>query len=74
MKHYHLTPGDAGWELKERGSNRPVLSARTKEEAMRMALSYLSEREGSVAIHDREGRVREERTYQLSADPRRFEG
>ncbi|MBU3055254.1 DUF2188 domain-containing protein [Pseudomonas indica] len=70
MQNYHLSPADGRWVLREEGSDRAVLEAATKEEAVTRMREYMQQRTGSVKIHGRDGRVEEERTYPRDLDPR----
>ena len=71
IEWYSLTKKGDEWRMEKDGSNRPVVSAGTKTEAMQKMSGYLRSRGGSVRILKRDGKVQEERTYPRSKDPMR---
>jgi hypothetical protein len=69
LDRYHLTKRAGGWRLERAGSNRPIVSAETKMEAMQRMRRYMATHDGSVRIHKMNGQIQEERTYPRSRDP-----
>ncbi|HLV12616.1 MAG TPA: DUF2188 domain-containing protein [Trueperaceae bacterium] len=63
MRQYHVMPTRYGWELRERGGGVSVHTAATRDEAIRFAQELVGGRGASVAIHDRDGRIEDERTF-----------
>lgn len=74
MDTYHLTKKKDEWRLEKAGSNRAVVRAKTKAEALKRTSEYMSKRKGSVRIHGTDGKIQSERTYPRSADPRSSKG
>ena len=74
MDQYHLTKKGSEWRLEKAGSNRAVVKAGTKEQAVQQMRGYMKGKEGSVVIHKQNGRIQEERTYPRSKDPRGSKG
>lgn len=69
---YHLVKESGEWQLREQGSREALLAADTKSEAIDKLQDYMDSREGSVAIHGVDGRIREHRSYSPSEGPQRF--
>jgi len=74
LPKYHLTKKGDDWRLEKAGSNRAVIKADTKAEAIQKTRAYMESREGSVRIHKTDGKIQEERTYPRSKDPKSSPG
>ena len=74
LQRYHLEKKKDEWRLRKAGSNRAVVKADTKEDAILEMRGYMKTHEGSVRIHKVNGRLEEERTYRRSKDPRGSKG
>jgi len=76
MDNYHATSKEGVHKLTREGAARAsVVFEGTQREAHRQFAEYMQTHPGSMKIHnEHNGRVREERTYPGSADPRRSKG
>lgn len=74
LDKYHLTKKKDEWRLEKAGSNRAVVKADTKAEAVQKSRHYMAKNGGSMRIHKEDGKIQEERTYPRSKDPRRTKG
>jgi hypothetical protein len=74
LDRYHLTKRKNDWRLEKAGSDRALLKAPTKVEAVQKTRRYMKNREGSVRIHKVNGKIQEERTYPRGKDPRSSKG
>ncbi len=74
LKKFHVTKKNDEWRMEAAGSNRAVVRAPTKAEAIQKVQNYMKTHEGSVRIHKEDGRIQEERTYPRSKDPRGSKG
>lgn len=74
LDKYHLAQKGDKWRLEKAKSNRAVVSADTKAEAMDKMQNYMKTHSGSVRIHKQDGTIQEERTYPGSKDPRKTPG
>jgi len=74
LDKFHLTKKGNEWKLEKENSNRAVVKADTKAEAVQKMREYMQTHEGSVRIHKEDGKIQEERTYPRSKDPRRSKG
>jgi len=74
LDKFHLTKKGNEWKLEKANSNRAVVKADTKAEAVQKMREYMQTHEGSVRIHKEDGKIQEERTYPRSKDPRRSKG
>ena len=74
LDKFHLTKKGNEWKLVKANSNRAVVKADTKAEAVQKMREYMQTHEGSVRIHKEDGKIQEERTYPRSKDPRRSKG
>ena len=74
LQRYHLQKKNDEWRLRKAGSNRAVVKADTKANAILGMRGYMKTHEGSVRIHLENGRIQEERTYPRSKDPTRSKG
>lgn len=74
LDKFHLTKKGNEWKLEKANSNRAVVKADTKAEAVQKMRKYMQTHEGSVRIHKEDGKIQEERTYPRSKDPRRSKG
>lgn len=74
MDNYHITKKGEKWTLQKEGSNRPIRTADTKTEIMAQMKDYMSDKIGSVKIHNGNGIIQEERTYQRKNDPAKSKG
>ncbi len=74
LDKFHLTKKGNEWRLEKANSNRAVVKADTKAEAVQKMREYMQTHEGSVRIHKEDGKIQEERTYPRSKDPRRSKG
>ena len=63
LDQYLLTKHRDQWRFEKAGTNRTIVSATTKAEAMRRMRGYMSTHGGSVRIHKANGQLQEERTY-----------
>ncbi len=65
LQRYHLSKKNDEWRLVKAGLNhRAVVKADTKAVAILKMQGYMKTHEGSVRIHNSNGRIQEERTYQ----------
>ena len=69
LQRYHLQKKNDEWRLRKAGSNRAVVKADTKENAILEMRGYMQTHEVSVRIHKVNGRIQEERTYPRGKDP-----
>ena len=69
LDRYHLTKRGDVWRLEKAGSDRALVKASTKAEAVQKTRRYMKNREGSVRIHKVNGKIQEERTYPRGKDP-----
>ena len=74
LDRYHLTKRGDAWRLEKARSDRALLKAPTKVEAVQKMRRYMKNREGSVRIHEVNGKIQEERTYPRGKDPRSSKG
>jgi hypothetical protein len=74
LDRYHLTKRNNEWRLEKAGSDRALLKAPTKAEAVQKMRRFMKTREGSVRIHKVDGKIQEERTYPRAKDPRSSKG
>ena len=74
LDRYHLTKRKNEWRLEKAGSDRALVKASTKAEAIQKTRRYMKTRKGSVRIHKVNGKIQEERTYPRGADPRSSKG
>ena len=74
LERYHLTKRNNQWRLEKAGSDRALLKAPTKAEAVQKMRRFMKTREGSVRIHKVDGKFQEERTYPRAKDPRSSKG
>ena len=74
LDKYHLTKRGDAWRLEKAGSDRALVKAPTKAEAIQKTQRYMKNREGSVRIHKVNGKIQVERTYPRSKDPRSSRG
>lgn len=74
LQRYHLQKKNDQWRLRKAGSNRSLLKADTKENAILEMRGYMKTHEGSVRIHKANGQIQEERTYSRGKDPRWSKG
>ena len=71
---YHLTKRGDEWRLEKAGSDRALLKAPTKGEAVQKMRRFMKTREGSLRIHEVDGKIQEGRTYPRGKDPRSSKG
>jgi hypothetical protein len=74
MDNYHVIHTENGWELHPQGSTEAVLTAKRKEDLLGQLPGYMEGKVASVKIHNREGRIEDERSYPRTSDPRRSKG
>ena len=74
LDRYHLTKRKNEWRLEKAGSDRALVKAPTKAEAIQKTRHYMKTRKGSVRIHKVNRKIQEERTYPRGADPRSSKG
>jgi hypothetical protein len=67
MEIFHLLPNGGCWNLTPEGSNRPLATFNTKEEAIASAGRFFGEQAGSLKILREDGTVEEERAYPTTA-------
>ena len=76
MRRMDIVKTDDGWKAKSGGRTVPGTKAPRKTDTVKQtaARAKASKEPVSVRIHDRKGRIQEERTYPRSADPRKSKG
>ena len=74
LAQYHLTKRNNEWRLEKAGSDRALVKASTKAEAVQKTRRYMKNREDSVRIHKVNGKIQEERTYPRGKDLRSSKG
>lgn len=79
MRHYHISKHDKGWQLKQAKADRAQFTAATKEEAVKKAAAWARKNASdadpiSIKIHGVDGKIKDERTYPRSADPKGSKG
>lgn len=75
MDKYHVTKHPNGWGLKKEGASRATKVTTTKSEMMKeIKGGNHSSKPSSVKIHGADGKIKEERTYPRSSDPRSTKG
>ena len=74
MENYHITHDEDRWVLREEGDKRALLEASTKEDIINETRDYMKLRTASVKIHNKDGKIEEERTYPRDQDPRATKG
>lgn len=74
LDKFHLTKKGDEWRLEKEGSNRAIVKAETKAEAVKKMQEHFKRNEGSVRIHKQNGTIQEERTYPGSKDPKKSKG
>ncbi|HWG91533.1 MAG TPA: DUF2188 domain-containing protein [Candidatus Thermoplasmatota archaeon] len=67
--NYHVTPHPQGWAVKREHAERASSVHGTKEEAVRAGIDLAKRHEGSLRIHNQDGRIQEERTYREDPYP-----
>lgn len=67
---YHVVPNkEGGWNVKQEGVNAPLITTQTKEQAVDLGRGQAQNSQGQLIIHDREGKIQEERTYRKDPFP-----
>ena len=74
LDRYHLTKHGDEWRLEKAGSDRALLKDPTKAEAVQKMRRFMKTREGSLRIHEVNGKIQEERTYPRGKDLRSSKG
>lgn len=69
-KLFHLTKKGSEWRLERAGSNRALVKAPTKKEALQRSRGYLRKNGGTLRIHKENGQIQEVRTYSQRTNPR----
>lgn len=70
---WHVLPHEEGWQVKREGSQRATDVTSKQQAAINRAVRIAKNNKPSqVFIHDRNGRIRDERTY--GSDPEEYEG
>jgi len=70
---WHVTTHENGWQVKREGGQRSSAVTSKQQEAIDLAVRIAKNNKPSqVFIHDRDGRIRDERTY--GDDPEEYEG
>ena len=70
---WHIMPHPQGWQLKRRGGKRATRVTEKKKESIKIGKKIATNNKPSqLVIHDRDGRIRDERTY--GSDPRDIPG
>ena len=59
LDKFHLTKKGNEWKLEKANSNRAVVKADTKAEAVQKMREYMQTHEGSVRIHKEDGKIQE---------------
>jgi hypothetical protein len=61
---WHVLPHPAGWKLKRRNGERATRVTEKQGEAIKYGIKLAQNNQPSqLVIHDRNGRIRDERTY-----------
>jgi hypothetical protein len=72
-KRWHVLPHEEGWQVKRDGAKRATDVTEKQQSAIDVAVRIAKNNKPSqVLIHDRNGRIRDERTY--GDDPEEYEG
>lgn len=79
MKNFHLTKSPDGWQVKQEKTDKPLLTAETKEKMLDAWRAYADKHATlqdpySLKIHGLDGKIQEERTYPKAADPKGSKG
>ncbi len=74
LDKFHLTKKGDEWRLEKAKSDKALVKAGTKKEAMQKMMKYMAKREGSVRIHKENGKIQEERTYPRYKDSKKSKG
>lgn len=61
--NYHLSLKENEWRLEKEGSNKAVIAAATKSEALEKTADYMDGRDGAVFIHKKNGQFEQSRKY-----------
>jgi hypothetical protein len=69
MDNYHLVRDGKEWKLRRQGASRSALTFDNKQDAVPGSAAFMRDHGGSLKIHDKKGKIQEERTYPRSADP-----
>lgn len=72
-KRWHILPHEDGWQVKREGAQRATDVTEKQQAAIDVAVRIAKNNKPSqVIIHDRNGRIRDERTY--GSDPEETPG
>ncbi|RXJ21491.1 DUF2188 domain-containing protein [Lelliottia nimipressuralis] len=74
MDNYHITKDGYKWKLQKEGNTKPSKTADTKAEMIKQTQEFMSDKKASVKIHNVDGKIQEERTYQRKDDPKSTKG
>jgi hypothetical protein len=67
----HVVKHDDSWAVRVAGSSRVSSTHDTQQQAIDRARAQAIAEKGQVLIHDREGKIRDERTYRSDPFPPR---
>lgn len=75
LKVFHLLYEDYKWCVKLQGKRKPIYEHDQRQPVYQYAVSVAkAEQPSSLRIHGKDGRIRDERTYPRSADPKKSKG
>ncbi|PLR44901.1 DUF2188 domain-containing protein [Chimaeribacter arupi] len=74
MDRYHITKDGGEWKLRKEGNKIASKTASTKKEIIQEMQSFMKGKTGTVKIHNENGTIQEERTYQRKDDPKESKG
>jgi hypothetical protein len=74
MDNYHITKDGDKWKLQKEGNTKPSKTADTKAEMIKQTQEFMSDKKASVKIHNVDGKIQGERTYQRKDDPKSSKG
>ena len=70
MDFYHLTPNEAGWELKKADTDFGIKTFATRADALAGAAELLEDASAVLQLRNPDGSVEQQWTYPQAADPR----
>ena len=66
---YHVVPQGKPWAVKQSGIEEPISTHSTKAQAVTAARSLAQRDKASLKIHNKDGKIAEERTYGKDPPP-----